>query len=342
MFANALALVGDLDGARRLANLDDNDTGSLSVRSYSNLTLGLIAWRRGQIESARNYLHASVRLAHESKDLWRIGWSHLYLFRFMIDTYPIDVVLAALPEVRRIVTRVGLPHVTAYLHISVSVLEGQIGRLDEALRHCELAESLSGLTPNSWLLGGALLNKSCIACLGCDFRAALEYVHAAKKFSARSGHAGLANAIDSTLGQIELLTGQFERAEQTSRRVLSRPDAAMFAKIAASDILSRVYLALGRLDDCESALRFVDDATHACGGGINNVYHVRWAGITKARFLLKGGFSDQALKWLSELAVIDPEGRDVPFNITLDLVAAQALARAGSSDRAAQRLLNAC
>src|SRR5438128_1518187 len=75
ILANALALIGDLDGAQQLAGVDNNDTGPLGIRSYTTLTLGLVAWRRGQIELALDHLQASVRLAHESKDVARMGWS---------------------------------------------------------------------------------------------------------------------------------------------------------------------------------------------------------------------------------------------------------------------------
>ena len=103
VLANALALVGDLDTAQRLTELDNIDAAPSNIRSHAELTLGLIEWRRGQIRSALRHFQTSVRFAHESKEAWRIGWSHLYLFRLLIESYPIDAVLATLPELRRVV-----------------------------------------------------------------------------------------------------------------------------------------------------------------------------------------------------------------------------------------------
>ena len=51
-----------------------------------------------------------------------------------------DALTAMLSQVRRVVTRAGDAQVRAYLHASVSVLEGQTGRLNEALRHCDIAD----------------------------------------------------------------------------------------------------------------------------------------------------------------------------------------------------------
>ena len=73
IFANSLALVGDLDAAQQLTELDNVDTAPPDVRSQAELTLGLVEWRRGQIRSALRHFQTSVRFAHESRDSSRIG-----------------------------------------------------------------------------------------------------------------------------------------------------------------------------------------------------------------------------------------------------------------------------
>ena len=341
ILANALALVGTLDTALQLAELDSTDATSPNVRSQAELTIGLVNWRRGQLHSALRHLQTSVRLAHESKDLRRIGWSHLYLFRILIEGYPIDAVLAALPEVRRIVTRVGLPHIAAYMHISVAVLEGQVGRLDEGMRHCDIAESLLKAAPNSWLLGSTLLNKGCIACLRCNFRGAAKYIDAAMTYSAVTNHAGLLAGTESTLGQIDLLAGRFDRAEQNALKVINNSNVAKLGKVSAADVLSRVYLALNRLEECEASIRFIDTTANECQG-VSSVYHVRWAGVTKARLLLKRGSFSAALEWVKEIETTASDVRDLPLRVAIHLVAAQILGKIGNPPDAALRLLKAC
>ena len=340
IFANALALVGKLDAALQLAELDSNDATPPKVRSQAELTIGLVNWRRGQLHSGLKHFQNSVRLAHDSKDLQRIGWSHLYLFRILIEGFPIDAALAALPEVRRIVTRVGLPQIAAYMHVCVAVLEGQVGHLDEGIRHCDIAKSLLRLAPNHWLLASSLLNKGCIACLKCNFREAAEHIDAAITCSAVTSHAGLIAGTESTLGQIDLLTGQFDRAEENALKVINNSSVTKLGKISASDVLSRVYLAQNRLEDCEASIRFIDTTASECQG-VGSVYHVRWAGITKARFLLKRGSFSTVLDWLEELDATSGTG-DRPFKVAIHLVAAQALGKLGDTAKAALRLLTAC
>jgi DNA-binding NtrC family response regulator len=339
LVANALALVGELDSSHELAELDRTDA-SLSVRSQAELTLGLITWKRGQLHSARKHLQTSVRFAHDSKDPQRIGWSHLYLFRLLVEGPPIDVVSAALPDVRRVVMRVGLPQVSAYMHLSVAVLEGQTGRLDEALRHCDAAESLLELSPNTWLLGYALLNRGCIACLKCNFRDAARYLNAAKPYATATGHAGLIAGTESTLGQIDLLTGEFAAAEQNALRVVRDPHTAKLGQVSASEVLSRIYLAQNRLTECEAVLRFIQAAADECEG-IRSVYHVRWAGITKARHLLKQGTPAMAQAWLRDLATTTAKVVDSPFKVAIHLVGAQATGMSGANREAASHLLSA-
>jgi DNA-binding NtrC family response regulator/tetratricopeptide (TPR) repeat protein len=230
--------------------------------------------------------------------------------------------------------------VSAYMHSSLAVLEGQVGRLDEALRHCEIAESLLKLDPNSWVLGSSLLNKGCLAYLRCNLREATSHVIAARECAHSTAHAGLANATEITLGQIDLLMGQFDRAEVNATKVLNNPQSPIFTKIAASEALSRIYLALNRLDDCETALQFIYATASQCEGS-RSVYPVRWAGITKARLLLKRGSLASAIDWVEDLERNAPDVRDLPFRVAIHLMAAQILCRAGRAAEAALRISTA-
>ena len=208
------------------------------------------------------------------------------------------------------------------------------------MRHCDIAESLLKLAPNAWLLGSMLLTKGGIACLKCNFREAGQYIEAAKACTAATNHAGLTAGTDATLGQIDLLTGRFERAEQHALRVVRNPNAPRLLQISARDVVSRICLALNRLEDCEASIRFIDSTANECQG-VRFVYHVRWAGVTKARFLLKRGSYSTALQWLEELEATSGTG-DPPFKVAIHLEAARALGKLGHTAGAALRLLTAC
>ena len=131
-----------VDDARQLAELDQYERSSPLIRSHAESVLALVLWREADMDGALHHFHAAVRLAHESSAADKIAWAHLHLFRCLIDGHPNNAALAMLPDIRRLVTRAADPQITAYLHSCVAVLAGQIGQLDEARRHCDLAESL--------------------------------------------------------------------------------------------------------------------------------------------------------------------------------------------------------
>jgi hypothetical protein len=125
------------------------------------------------------------------------------MFRQAIDGHPTQSVMTLLPEARKAVTKAGHPHLSAYLHICVSVIEGQAGRFDEARRHCDIASSIIKTAPNSWLDGANLLNRASIAYLMCNFSAAVDYMKSAKQLVSKSGHARGVLVLDNNLGHLE-------------------------------------------------------------------------------------------------------------------------------------------
>ena len=167
--ANALALVGQLEAAERLAELDRHPPIPSGVRSQAESTFCVIQRRLGNHIAALHHAQSAVFLAQESNEAERIAWAQLHLFRLLIEIGPLDKALASLADARRLVAKAGSNDAIAYLHICVSVLEGQIGRLDEARRHCDIAEGLLERSTNVWLSACCLINRGCIAWLNCHF-----------------------------------------------------------------------------------------------------------------------------------------------------------------------------
>jgi tetratricopeptide (TPR) repeat protein len=222
----------------------------------------------------------------------------LHLFRLLIEAGPIDKVFAALPDVRRSVARAGVTQASAYLHTCVSVLAGQIGRLDEARRHCDIADSLLEHSSNIWLTASSLVNRGCIAYLNCEFEKAAQLFRVAREAASKCGHAYLMRAADASNGYVSLLVGQFDKAEESLLAVSRDPRIDIPSKLAALDGLARVYLALGRLDEAEDVLRDIHESA-AQYESAASISHVRWAAITEARLLIKRGAPNEAAKRLS-------------------------------------------
>ena len=128
--ANAFAIIGELDQARQLAQLDLQPPTHAAVRSQAELTISATDWRKGDISSAIKHAQAAVRLAQDAHHSERLAWAQLQLFRLLLERGPVASALGFLPDVRRAVASAGIGQVTAYLHTCVSILEGQRGCLD--------------------------------------------------------------------------------------------------------------------------------------------------------------------------------------------------------------------
>lgn len=253
--ANALALVGQVNSAKRLAEVDLHSSSPAAVRSQAELTLAVVSRRLGDHASAVRHAQAAASLAEESSVPERIAWAHLHLFRLLIEVGPIDEVLVTLPKLRRSVANAGVNHLSAYLHTCLSVLEGQIGHPDEARRHCDVADSLLERSPNTWLSASSLLNRGCVACLNCEFEAATRLLRSARTLAQESGHASLTLAAEASGGHVQLLVGEFAKAENSLTTVLYDEQSDATSQLGALDGLARIYLALNQLEDVERVLR---------------------------------------------------------------------------------------
>jgi DNA-binding NtrC family response regulator/tetratricopeptide (TPR) repeat protein len=300
--------------------------------------LGQIARAEGHVTLAARHFESAIALAREADDPEELAWAHLYRFRLLIDSRPASAVSSVLPDVRRVVIKAGVPRVSAYLHICVSILEGGIGRRDEALRHCDIAASILELAPNAWLHGTNLVNRAIVACTQCDFSSGERYIRAAKQEFDKTGHAPGQWIIDINLGNVETLLGHFDRARQTFGRVLESRSASTLGKVAAREGLAQLYLAQNELESCDAVLAELEEdvRTHE---GLAAAYHVGSALIARARLLLKRGNPQAALGLLR-----DPERtarlvRELPAAV--QLVNAHASAMLGDRHAAARSLFAA-
>jgi transcriptional regulator with AAA-type ATPase domain/tetratricopeptide (TPR) repeat protein len=337
--AHALALAGELDDARQLAKLDHYERSTPLIRSKAESVLALVLWREADMDGALHHFHAAVRLAHESTAADQIAWAHLHLFRCLIDGHPNNTALAMLPDIRRLVTRAADPQISAYLHSCVAVLAGQMGQLDEARRHCELAESLLEMAPNQWLLGNSLVSRSTLAILDCDLERAFQCLTQAKNALSASGRSRAMVVCEGSLAHLQLLTGQFEGAKDNLSKLLSDPRTPRAALIGLSETLARAFLAEGRFDECQTELDRIYSGTP--DNQKLTAYHIRWAAITNGRLLVKQHKFLEASDWLHNVERATGGTIDISFSAQLNLVGGCAAAGIGKNGEAAARLFAA-
>jgi DNA-binding NtrC family response regulator len=340
MLAHALAFLGQFDAAEQLAELDRYAPTTPAVRSQAESVLSIIRRRHSDLVAAVKHAQSAVFLAQESGDSERIAWAHLRLFRLLAEIGPLDKTLTSLADARRAVVKAGKSDITAYLHICVSVLEGQTGRVDEARRHCDIAEGLLEGSSNLWLAAGCLLNRGNVAWQTCNFDEASRLFRSGRQIASRIGYTHLAQAADISNAYLLLFTGEFEKAEQNFLAILSDPTTNTTARLASLDGLSRVYLAAGRLDEAQRLILDVSNRFNRTEYSAL-VFDTRELAITEARLLVNRNRLDDAIAILKIAEERSQAQRDIPLTVAAYLTHAQAASRKGDIRETVSRIVGA-
>ena len=340
LVANALALIGELVEARSLAEQDKTPGLPPTVRSQAETTLGLVNWRMGDVAAALQHATTGIRLAQEANDVERLAWAHLHCLRIRIEVGPVDATLSDLPHVRRAVARAGVAAASAYLHNCVAVLEGQTGRLDESRRHLEIAESLLTITRNAWIAGLIHVHRAAVACQLCEFESASRFLRAAKETTKHSGSSHNELTANTTLGYLDFLSGDFDKARRVLIGVTTHPRASVFLRLSALDTLARIHLATGELAACEAALRHIDEQVRQ-SPEVSTIFHVRRSVIVRAQLYARTERLDEALEYLAKGTQTANQLGDSPLNAAVQLQVAQIQADSGRHREAIAAVLAA-
>ena len=220
----------------------------------------------------------------------------------------------------------------------VSVLEGQTGRVDEARRHCDIAEGLLEGSSNLWLLAGCLLNRGNIAWQTCDFDEASKLFRLGRQIASRIGYTHLTQAADISNAYLLLFTGEFDKAEQTFSAILSDPITNTTARLASLDGLSRVYVAAGRLDEAQ---RLILDISERFNRTEYSALDTRELAITEARLLVNRNRLDDAIAILNIVEERSQAQRYIPLTVAAYLAHAQAASRKGDIRETVGRIVGA-
>ena len=193
-----------------------------------------------------------------------------------------------------------------------------MGRLDEARRHCDIAEGLLQRSTNVWLSASCLINRGCIAWLTCHLDEASDLFRVAREKASRSGHGYLIQATDTCIGYTHMLMGEFAKAEQTYLAASRDATADIGSRLSSLGGLARVHLASGRIDEAQ---RVIDEITERLGrtecAGL--IYHVRWAAITQARLLINKGRHNEAIALLNVAEEQSRAHRETPLIASVHL-----------------------
>jgi DNA-binding NtrC family response regulator/tetratricopeptide (TPR) repeat protein len=251
LIAHAAFQAGRIEAAIEVAKCENAIGAPAFVRAEAEAIFGLIAKRRGDWGLATKHFQTSLRLAKEARNGSQIGWASLRLFRTLAEAETPESLAALSNDVRQAVARAGDPHLSAYQHDSMALMEASAGRFEAARRHVQITLGILDRHPNAWIQQVASISSFFLDFLECRFVEALRHLRTAKDLCDLVGE-GFLPVIECNEGHLLLAAGRYEAAEQRLRKV-ALSDSSQFA-IGALDGLARLYLATGRLDECETAL----------------------------------------------------------------------------------------
>jgi DNA-binding NtrC family response regulator len=240
--------------------------------------------------------------------------------------------------VRAKVAKAGSPNVTAYLHATVAVAEGQAGRTKEAKRHLAIARRVAADKPHAWLQCSILGTSAAMSLADREFPEATEYLQQLQKLAHEHALNADAARANVNLGHLAMLTGRHSVAERALLDAMSSRHTSRIAKLTAAETLAEVRLIQGRLEDCERILHDIDKT--AAETSLHNVFAVQWANLTHARLLVRRGEARAAIERLESLESTLRATSDRPLLAAARITTAQALVMGGDSARGAQYLLS--
>jgi len=295
---------------------------------------GRIAMARGE-QSRAIALHTralkQAEIAHESR---AIGLAHLELGLCYRQVGDMGIVREHLTEAASALHAAGDRRHVALVHSLSAILLAQAGRYDEATSGLRQAERLAVAIQADDVLAGVVHNQANVALMRHRHEEALALAERSLALHQNIGSRhGLAVAL-ATLGQILVLLGDLERAEQVLNRALEVRSPVQFHETtgAVFDTLAQIHLMRGSY---ERAGEYLRHASEAYGGQTSGWYE--WSlKVLGAKLAVRRGAYAEALQTADEIA----RSASIPPAEALqaDLTACEALVFSGRLEEAEQRL----
>lgn len=303
-------------------------------RSACEFTLGLVGWDAGRTTEATGHFQRAVSLAQDAGDLERLCWCQLRLMIALAGKGGVPTADRLLSSVRTSAVRLGDPCVTAAVHIFVGELEAKQGLIQNAMRHTRLGQRLLVIHPNLWLDAMAENTLAAAAIMLSDFREGLLHAENVRRLSQESGAAAMHRASLGNLGNLYMLTGEFDRAVDFFRQAAALLPAGGEHSNAGLDGLARALLHRGDIDEAERCLTEIDRSIASPDDCL--LYANRYSRLTKGELLIRKHAWKEAAAVVEEALCLATQAGDRRL-VSLSLSRkAEILARTGKVDVAMQ------
>ena len=247
----------------------------------------------GDPDGELHHLQRSQSLAERAGDSEQLSWTQLRILSLTADRIGAESCRAMVVRLRKGVSCLGNPSLSAAVHLAVADIDGKHGLLAKSSRHVVLAEGLLARYPNVWLEGWAATTRMALAMVMCDIPSALAHGERALQLSSDSGSASVRFSALGNMGRMLHITGDYERSLDYLNQALaaSRPNGDRCEAISES--IATVYMAQGRLHEGLKLLERVQisDRTSLRSGR----YVHRHSLLTKAELLTRLGCAAESL-----------------------------------------------
>lgn len=276
--------------ARGLSDAERGRAELIRARLFANI---------GDFDSERQHLQKSVLYSERARDLPSTCMAQLYLLAQAADRAGLESARSISQEVRKNVTRLGDPVITAALHIFIAEIDGKRGLLTSADNHTRIAQRLLRSHPHLWWESWVHNNLLAIAVLQSDFDTALEHGTKALSCSLECGAVALVRRCLGNLGRLHLMRGHFDVALdhlERARNCSSLPNEQVNGTL---DSIARVHLSQNKLEDGIALILEIEAHTQPANG-VGRYVH-RHSLLTKAELLSRLGRPVESLQSFADV-----------------------------------------
>ena len=298
-----------------------------SQRATGEFILSRLVSADGDPDSELNHLERSQTLAERAGDSEQLCWTQLRILSLTADRIGPESCRAMVARLRKSVSCLGSPNLSAAVHLAVADIDGKHGLLAKCARHVALAESLLARYPNCWLEGWAAMTRMALAMVLSDIPAAVAHGETALRLSADSGSAAVRFSALANMGRLLHVTGDYERSLEYLNQALdaSRPNGERHDAISES--IARVYMDQGRLREGLKLLERVQISDRASLRSGRYVH--RHSLLTKAELLTRLGDVTDAEDYFAESIALAQRSGDTILEDTAKLLLRKARTDAG-------------
>src|SRR5687768_8879366 len=225
----------------------------LDVASRANRVLARTMFAKGDFKRCNQHLQtAAAKAAQHGADelVAKCGLTEL-----LFGVRPFEAARSGFPELRRLVARIGNPHLMVQLRLCVAHREARVESIREAEKHLDTAQALLERYPNVWLSGWIELDRSAIAAMRGDLDAILWHGERALESSLVSGH--FRNRVAALINTSHALAarGNHKEAQRRIDTVVRQTYQHPHLLMAALDSRANLLIAAGDYDGADDVFR---------------------------------------------------------------------------------------